>query len=68
MIKYNLLCLFYFFSGVQRFIINIAAVVGPLVAGALLQNVVAMMCGMLAIVIVATILVRGVVYRALKPV
>ncbi len=52
-------------QGIQRFVINVATVVGPLYAGSLLQSTWIMLCTMLLIVIVATILILT-IYRSFK--
>lgn len=52
-------------QGVQRFVINVATVVGPLYAGSLLQSTWIMLCSMFLIVLVATFLILG-IYRLFK--
>jgi MFS family permease len=52
-------------QGIQRFIINVATVVGPLYAGSLLQSTWIMLCSMLFIVVFSTILILA-VYRSFK--
>ena len=52
-------------QGVQRFVISVATVVGPLYAGILLQSTWAMLCSMLVIVVFATCLLLF-VYRAFR--
>ncbi len=52
-------------QGIQRFVINVATVVGPLYAGSLLQSTWIMLCSMLLIVFVGTILII-VIYRSFK--
>jgi len=52
-------------QGIQRFVINVATVVGPLYAGGLLQSTWIMLCSMLFIVLFGTILLIG-IYRSFK--
>jgi MFS family permease len=52
-------------QGIQRFIINVATVVGPLYAGGLLQETWIMLCSMLVIVLFATFLIL-IIYRSFK--
>ena len=52
-------------QGIQRFVINVATVVGPLYAGSLLQSIWAMLCSMLFIVLLATFLILT-TYRSFK--
>lgn len=52
-------------QGIQRFIINVATIVGPLYAGSLLKSTWIMLCSMLFIVLFATLLVL-VIYRSLR--
>ena len=52
-------------QGIQRFVINVATVIGPLYAGSLLQSTWIMLSTMLLIVFVATILILT-IYRSLK--
>ena len=52
-------------QGIQRFVINIATVVGPLYAGGLLQSTWIMLCSMLFIVLFGTFLIIT-IYRSFK--
>ncbi|CAF0880778.1 unnamed protein product [Adineta steineri] len=52
-------------QGIQRFIINVATVVGPLYAGGLLQSTWIMLCSMLFIVLFGTFLIF-IIYRSFK--
>lgn len=52
-------------QGIQRFIISVATVVGPLYAGGLLQSTWIMLCSMLFIVLFGTILLMF-IYRSFK--
>ncbi len=52
-------------QGVQRFVVNIATVVGPLFAGALLKSVWAIICTMFVIVALSTFLIT-LVYRSFR--
>jgi ceroid-lipofuscinosis MFS transporter 7 len=52
-------------QGIQRFIISVATVVGPLYAGSLLQSTWIMLCSMLFIVLLGTILLVT-IYRSFK--
>ncbi|CAF3880333.1 unnamed protein product [Rotaria sp. Silwood2] len=52
-------------QGIQRFIINVATIVGPLYAGSLLKSTWIMLCSMLFIVLFATFLILG-IYRSFK--
>jgi MFS family permease len=52
-------------QGIQRLIINIATVVGPLYAGSLLQSSWIMICSMFIIVLIATFLII-LVYRLFR--
>jgi len=52
-------------QGIQRFVVNVATVVGPLYAGALLQTTWSMLCSMFVIVLIATILVL-LTYRSFR--
>lgn len=52
-------------QGIQRFVISVATVVGPLYAGSLLQSTWAMLCSMLGIVVLGTILLLA-IYRKFK--
>jgi ceroid-lipofuscinosis MFS transporter 7 len=52
-------------QGIQRFIISVATVVGPLYAGSLLQSTWIMLCSMLIIVVFATFLIV-IIYRSFK--
>ncbi|UJR37173.1 hypothetical protein I4U23_029882 [Adineta vaga] len=52
-------------QGIQRFVINVATVVGPLYAGSLLQSTWIMLCTMLFIVLFGTFLIIA-TYRSFK--
>lgn len=52
-------------QGIQRSIINIGTIVGPLYAGALLQSIWIMMFSMFIIVVIATVLI-GLIYRRFR--
>lgn len=52
-------------QGIQRFIISVATVIGPLYAGGLLQSTWIMLCSMLFIVLFGTILIIF-IYRSFK--
>ena len=52
-------------QGIQRFIISVATIVGPLYAGSLLQSTWIMLCSMLVIVILGTILIIA-IFRSFK--
>jgi len=52
-------------QGIQRFVISVATVVGPLYAGSLLKSTWAMLCSMLCIVVLGTILLLA-IYRKFK--
>jgi len=52
-------------QGIQRFVINVATVIGPLYAGSLLQSIWIMLCSMLFIVLFGTILIIG-IYHSFK--
>jgi predicted MFS family arabinose efflux permease len=52
-------------QGIQRFIINVATVVGPLYAGSLLQSTWIMLCIMLIIVLFDTFLLT-IIYRSFR--
>jgi len=52
-------------QGIQRFVINVATVIGPLYAGSLLQSTWIMLCLMLFIVLFATTLIIG-IYHSFK--
>jgi len=53
-------------QGIQRAVVNTAAVIGPLYAGALLETIWIMLLSMFIIVVIATILI-GSVYRSFRP-
>ncbi|CAF0971177.1 unnamed protein product [Didymodactylos carnosus] len=53
-------------QGVQRFVISVATIVGPLYAGGLLQEVFTMLCTMLAIVVFTMFLII-ITYKKFKP-
>ncbi|CAF1086759.1 unnamed protein product [Rotaria sp. Silwood1] len=52
-------------QGIQRFVINVATIVGPLYAGSLLQSTWIMLCSMLFIVLFATFLILA-IYRSFR--
>ncbi|CAF3909842.1 unnamed protein product [Rotaria magnacalcarata] len=52
-------------QGIQRFVINVATIVGPLYAGSLLQFTWTMLCSMLFIVLLGTFLIVA-IYRSFK--
>ncbi len=52
-------------QGIQRFVVNIAAVIGPLFAGGLLPSAWAIICSMFVIVAFATFLLT-IVYRSFR--
>ena len=52
-------------QGIQRFVINVATVIGPLYAGGLLKYTWIMLCSMTVIVLFATFLIV-IIYRSFK--
>lgn len=52
-------------QGIQRFVINVATIVGPLYAGGLLQLTWTMLCSMFIIVLIGTILIM-IIYRSFR--
>jgi MFS family permease len=53
-------------QGIQRAVVNTAAVIGPLYAGALLETMWIMLISMFVVVVIATILIAS-VYRSFRP-